>query len=62
MGHVEIPETDISGPVGIRGAPRPRTAASRNRTAALEQLWRAPSAERGPSAGRPPARRRPVHR
>ncbi|MFJ9261349.1 sugar transferase [Streptomyces bacillaris] len=48
--------------MGIRGAPRPRTAASRNRTAALEQLWRAPSAERGPSAGRPPARRRPVHR
>ncbi|MEV4874801.1 sugar transferase [Streptomyces cyaneofuscatus] len=61
MGHVEIPETDISGPVGLRGAPRPRTAASRNRTAALEQLWRAPTAQRDP-AGRAPARRKPVHR
>lgn len=61
MGHVEIPETDISGPVGLRGAPRPRTAASRNRTAALEQLWRAPTAERDP-AERAPARRKPGHR
>ncbi|MEU0161661.1 sugar transferase [Streptomyces sp. NPDC006261] len=61
MGHVEIPETDISGPVGLRGAPRPRTAASRNRTAALEQLWRAPTAQRDP-AERAPARRKPVHR
>ncbi|MDT0490436.1 sugar transferase [Streptomyces griseus] len=61
MGHVEIPETEISGPVGLRGAPRPRTAASRNRTAALEQLWRAPTAQRDP-AGKAPARRKPVHR
>ncbi|WP_405195784.1 exopolysaccharide biosynthesis polyprenyl glycosylphosphotransferase [Streptomyces anulatus] len=59
MGHVEIPDTDLSGPVGLRGAPRPRTAASRNRTAALEQLWRAPTAQRDP-AGRAPARRRPT--
>ncbi|MFI5737822.1 exopolysaccharide biosynthesis polyprenyl glycosylphosphotransferase [Streptomyces anulatus] len=59
MGHVEIPDTDLSGPVGLRGAPRPRTAASRNRTAALEQLWRAPTAQRDP-AGRAPARRRPA--
>ncbi|MGW7090778.1 exopolysaccharide biosynthesis polyprenyl glycosylphosphotransferase [Streptomyces sp. NPDC054874] len=59
MGHVEIPDTDLSGPVGLRGAPRPRTAASRNRTAALEQLWRAPTAQRDP-AGRPPARRKPA--
>ncbi|MGW6285900.1 sugar transferase [Streptomyces sp. NPDC055107] len=43
--------------MGLRGAPRPRTAASRNRTAALEQLWRAPTAQRDP-AGRPPARRK----
>lgn len=57
MGHVEIPDTDLSGPVGLRGAPRPRTAASRNRTAALEQLWRAPTAQRDP-AGRPPTRRK----
>ncbi|MEW1615998.1 MULTISPECIES: exopolysaccharide biosynthesis polyprenyl glycosylphosphotransferase [unclassified Streptomyces] len=62
MGHVEIPGTDISGPVGLRGAPRPRTAASRNRTAALEQLWRAPTAEeRDPAADRAPARRKPRH-
>jgi len=60
MGHVEIPETDISGPLGLRGAPRPRTAASRNRTAALEQLWRAPTAERDP-AERAPARRKRGH-
>ncbi|MEV6454198.1 exopolysaccharide biosynthesis polyprenyl glycosylphosphotransferase [Streptomyces anulatus] len=59
MGHVEIPDTDLSGPVGLRGAPRPRTTASRNRTAALEQLWRAPTAQRDP-AGRAPARRRPA--
>ncbi|MFI1224595.1 MULTISPECIES: exopolysaccharide biosynthesis polyprenyl glycosylphosphotransferase [unclassified Streptomyces] len=59
MGHVEIPETDLSGPVGLRGAPRPRTAASRNRVAALEQLWRAPTAQRDP-AGRAPARRKPA--
>lgn len=59
MGHVEIPDTDLSGPVGLRGAPRPRTAASRNRTAALEQLWRAPTAQRDP-AGRAPVRRRPA--
>jgi exopolysaccharide biosynthesis polyprenyl glycosylphosphotransferase len=57
MGHVEIPDTDLSGPVGLRGAPRPRTAASRNRTAALEQLWRAPTAQRDP-ADRVPARRK----
>ncbi|MEU4176255.1 sugar transferase [Streptomyces sp. NPDC026589] len=59
MGHVEIPDTDLTGPVGLRGAPRPRTAASRNRTAALEQLWRAPTAQRDP-AGRAPARRKPA--
>ncbi|MEU5369676.1 exopolysaccharide biosynthesis polyprenyl glycosylphosphotransferase [Streptomyces sp. NPDC005951] len=59
MGHVEIPGTDLSGPVGLRGAPRPRTAASRNRTAALEQLWRAPTAQRDP-VGPVPARRQPA--
>ncbi|MFJ9622531.1 sugar transferase [Streptomyces sp. NPDC101181] len=60
MGHVEIPETGISGPVGLRGAPRPRTAAARSRTAALEQLWRAPTAQRDP-AGRTTDRRTPGH-
>ncbi|MFI0592683.1 exopolysaccharide biosynthesis polyprenyl glycosylphosphotransferase [Streptomyces griseus] len=58
MGHVEIPETDLSGPVGLRGAPRPRTAASRNRTAVLEQLWRAPTAQRDPARPAPARRRR----
>lgn len=62
MGHVEIPETDISGPVGLRGAPRPRTAASRNRTAALEQLWRAPTAQRDPADRLAPVRRKPERR
>ncbi|MFE2020879.1 sugar transferase [Streptomyces sp. NPDC059499] len=63
MGHVEIPESDISGPVGLAGAPRPRTAASRNRTAALEQLWRAPTAQRDdadrPRTAKTPGRRLP---
>ncbi|MFH9607151.1 exopolysaccharide biosynthesis polyprenyl glycosylphosphotransferase [Streptomyces sp. NPDC017448] len=58
MGHVEIPDTDLAGPVGLRGAPRPRTAASRNRTtAALERQFRAPTARRT-GAGRAPVRRR----
>lgn len=60
MGHVEIPETRTTGPVGLRGAPRPRTAASRNRAAALEQLWKAPTAQRDP-AGRAPSRRQRGH-
>lgn len=29
MGHVELPESEISGPVGLAGAPRPRTATDR---------------------------------
>lgn len=58
MGHVEIPDTDISGHIGLAGAPRPRTAASRNRNAALEQLWRTPTAERA-HIERPRARKRP---
>lgn len=58
MGHVEIPESDISGPVGLAGAPRPRTAGSRNRTAALEQLWRAPTAQRD-DADRPRTKKKP---
>ncbi|MFD4027696.1 exopolysaccharide biosynthesis polyprenyl glycosylphosphotransferase [Streptomyces sp. NPDC058576] len=45
--------------MGLRGAPRPRTAASRNRTAALEQLWREPTARRDP-AGRAPVRHKPA--
>ncbi|MFH9617083.1 sugar transferase [Streptomyces pratensis] len=62
MGHVEIPESDISGPVGLAGAPRPRTAASRNRTVAPEHLWRAPTTVERDHAGRPRARKTPVPR
>ncbi|MGW2839109.1 exopolysaccharide biosynthesis polyprenyl glycosylphosphotransferase [Streptomyces sp. NPDC001493] len=46
MGHVETPESDISGPVGVRRPPRPRSTAPGNRSTALEQLWRAPTAQR----------------
>ncbi|WP_250292814.1 sugar transferase [Streptomyces atroolivaceus] len=59
MGHVEIPESDISGPVGLAGAPRPRTAASRNRAVAPEQSWRAPTTVERDHAERPRARKRP---
>lgn len=57
MGHVEIPDTDISAHIGLAGAPRPRTATSRNRNAALEQLWQTPTAERAHTE-RPRARKR----
>ncbi|MFJ8862491.1 sugar transferase [Streptomyces sp. NPDC102451] len=59
MGHVEIPESDISGPVGLAGAPRPRTAAARNRTVAPEQLWRAPTTVERDHAERPRAKKPP---
>ncbi|MFF2729138.1 sugar transferase [Streptomyces sp. NPDC058008] len=59
MGHVEIPESDISGPVGLAGAPRPRTAASRNRAVAPGQLWRAPTTVGRDHTERPRARRKP---
>ncbi|WP_329041357.1 sugar transferase [Streptomyces sp. NBC_00178] len=59
MGHVEIPETDISGPVGLAGAPRPRTATSRNRTVAPERVWRAPATVGRDRAERPRARKLP---
>ncbi|MGY3679060.1 exopolysaccharide biosynthesis polyprenyl glycosylphosphotransferase [Streptomyces sp. TE33382] len=58
MGHVETPETDTSGPVGLRGAPRPRTAASRYRAMAPEQSGRARELRRGRS-GPSRARRTP---
>ncbi|MER5629104.1 sugar transferase [Streptomyces nitrosporeus] len=62
MGHVELPESEFSRPVrpaGTAGAPRPRTAVTRNRTAALEQLWKAPSAPRGPAQPAVAAARKP---
>ncbi|MFD9291413.1 sugar transferase [Streptomyces sp. NPDC060030] len=58
MGHVEIPESDISGPVGLAGAPRPRTAASRNRGVAPGHVWRAPKTVGRDHAERPRARKR----
>lgn len=58
MGHVEIPESDISGTVGFAGASRPRTAAARNRPANPEELWTAPAVPRD-RAGRPGAKRKP---
>ncbi|MDQ0987684.1 exopolysaccharide biosynthesis polyprenyl glycosylphosphotransferase [Streptomyces sp. V2I9] len=56
MGHVEIPDTDLSGPVGLRGAPRPRTASRNRTTAALERQFRDPGPRRE-ETGRAPARR-----
>ncbi|MCX5400429.1 sugar transferase [Streptomyces sp. NBC_00102] len=61
MGHVETPDSDISGPVGLRRPPRPSSTAPRNRATALEQLWRAPTAQRDP-ADRVLPGRRPVSR
>ncbi|MEU1123907.1 sugar transferase [Streptomyces sp. NPDC005899] len=61
MGHVELPEWEISGPVGVAGAPRQRGPQAPHRTAALEQLWRAPTA-RPDHAGRPQSRKRPSTR
>ncbi|MFJ8881875.1 sugar transferase [Streptomyces sp. NPDC102402] len=62
MGHVEIPESDISGPVGLAGALRPRTAGSGNRTVAPEHVWRAPSTVERDHVERPRARKSPVPR
>ncbi|MFF9690354.1 sugar transferase [Streptomyces sp. NPDC014623] len=58
MGHVEIPESDTSGPVGLVGALRPRTAAPRDRTVAPERSWRAPAAVERDRVERPRARER----
>ncbi|MFE9824057.1 sugar transferase [Streptomyces sp. NPDC005791] len=43
MGHVETPESDISGPVGLAGAPRPRAAGTEDRVVAPGRSWRAPT-------------------
>ncbi|MCX5417264.1 sugar transferase [Streptomyces sp. NBC_00059] len=58
MGHVEIPETDISGPAGLAEAPRPRTGGPRNRTVAPEKVWRPPTTVERDHAERPRARKR----
>ncbi|MER5554615.1 sugar transferase [Streptomyces sp. NPDC002793] len=59
MGHVEIPESDISGPVGLAGAPRPRTAGSRDRRVAPGQSWRARTAVERDRVERPRAKKLP---
>ncbi|MEU0148081.1 exopolysaccharide biosynthesis polyprenyl glycosylphosphotransferase [Streptomyces sp. NPDC006288] len=59
MGHVEIPESDITGPVGLAGAPRPRSTGSRNRMVAPERVWRAPTTVQRDHAERPRARKLP---
>lgn len=58
MGHVELPETGISGPVGLAGAPRPRTASNRPRSKEFDPLRQAPTVQRERST-RPGARKRP---
>ncbi|MEU0134987.1 sugar transferase [Streptomyces sp. NPDC006296] len=59
MGHVELPESDISGPVGLAGARRPRAAAARNRGALPGQLWRVPGTVGRDHPERPRARKKP---
>ncbi|MCX4868961.1 sugar transferase [Streptomyces sp. NBC_00257] len=55
MGHVELPDSDRTGPVGLVGAPRPRTVSNRPRSNGLDELWQAPAAPRersGPAAAK----------
>ncbi|WP_406292021.1 sugar transferase [Streptomyces sp. NBC_00624] len=59
MGHVELPESEISGPAGLAGAPRPRTASNRPHSTELEQLWSAPTVQRNRSDHRPGPKKRP---
>lgn len=58
MGHVELPETEISGPVGLAGAPRPRTASNRPRSQEFDRPPQGPTVQRERSA-RPGPKRRP---
>lgn len=58
MGHVELPESEISGPVGLAGAPRPRTASNRPRSQEFDRLRQGQTVQRDRSA-RPGPRRRP---
>ncbi|WP_079159327.1 sugar transferase [Streptomyces griseus] len=57
MGHVELPGTRISGPVGAAEAPRQWHPQAPNRTAAPQQVWRAPAVRRE-RADRPQAKKR----
>lgn len=59
MGHVELPESDIPGSVGLAGAPRLRTTSNRPRSKELEQLWSAPTVQRERSDQTPTSKRRP---
>ncbi|MGW2177630.1 sugar transferase [Streptomyces sp. NPDC001732] len=49
MGHVELPDSDRSGLVGLAGAPRPRSVPNRPRGNELDELWRAPAVTRDPA-------------
>lgn len=46
MGHVELPESEISGPVGLAGAPRPRTPSHRPRRHDFDRLRQGPTVQR----------------
>ncbi|MFB7212668.1 sugar transferase [Streptomyces sp. NPDC056255] len=61
MGHVELPDSDRSGPVGLAGAPRPRTVSNRPRSNGLDELWRAPAAP-SERSGPAPAKSRATRR
>ncbi|ROQ72864.1 exopolysaccharide biosynthesis polyprenyl glycosylphosphotransferase [Streptomyces sp. CEV 2-1] len=50
MGHVELPESDRSGPVGLAGAPRPRTTSNRPRSQKFDRLPQGPTVQRERSA------------
>lgn len=50
MGHVELPESEISGPAGPAGAPRPRTASKRPRGQEFDRLPQGPTVQRDRSA------------
>lgn len=50
MGHVELPETGMSGPVGLAGAPLPRTASNRPRSHEFDRLPQGPTVQRERSA------------
>lgn len=50
MGHVELPESEITRPVGLAGRPRPRTASHRPRRQEFDRLRQAPTVQRDRSA------------
>jgi len=53
MGHVELPESDIPGHVGLAGAPRPRTSSGLPRGRGFGHPRQAPAVRRERGAGAP---------